>query len=240
MDIKQLTKKCSKCGKIKPLNEFSKDISRKDGKYPYCKQCIAIYQEKNKEKFSNYMEKYRQENEKKIAKQAEIYRQNNKEKIKKRRHKYYIKNTEKESRRAREYYKSHRCIMDEYHNNYKKTKYRTDLKFNLNLRIGSAIWRSLRGSKAGRRWETLVGYTVNDLMKHLKKTMPEGYCWQDFLDGKIHIDHKIPKSAFNYIKPEHVDFRRCWALSNLQLLPAKENFEKSNYLKKPFQPSLAM
>jgi 5-methylcytosine-specific restriction endonuclease McrA len=101
-----------------------------------------------------------------------------------------------------------------------------------------AIGLALKGNKAGRRWETLVGYTLNDSMKHLKKTMPEGYCWQDFLQGELHIDHKVPKSVFNYTKPEHIDFKRAWASSNLQLLPAKENLIKHNKLTRPFQPAL--
>ena len=102
------------------------------------------------------------------------------------------------------------------------------------------IWYSLKGNKAGRHWETLVGYTVKDLMRRLKKTMPKGYNWNDYLEGKLHIDHKIPKSVFNFTKPEHIDFKRCWALKNLQLLSAKENLRKNNHLSKPFQPALAV
>jgi len=133
MDIKQLTKKCSKCGKIKPLSEFYKDKRAKNGRQSWCKECIIKYEEKNKERIldyakgyrennKEYIEKYREENKEKIAKQTKKYQRNNKKKIRKRRHEYYIKNSEKESRRAREYYKSNRYIMDEYHNNYKKAK----------------------------------------------------------------------------------------------------------------------
>jgi len=32
--------------------------------------------------------------------------------------------------------------------------------------------------------------------------------------------------------------KRCWALSNLRLLPAKENMIKHNKLDRPFQPAL--
>jgi 5-methylcytosine-specific restriction endonuclease McrA len=53
-----------------------------------------------------------------------------------------------------------------------------------------------------------------------------------------HIDHIIPKAAFNYEKPEDIDFKKCWALKNLQPLWAKENHEKKDKLLKPFQPSL--
>jgi len=104
--------------------------------------------------------------------------------------------------------------------------------------MGSLMWYSLKKNKAGRTWKSLVSYNLNDLIKHLKKTMPEGYTWQDYLEGKLHLDHKIPISAFNFTKSEHTDFKRCWALSNLQLLPARENLVKSNKLTKPFQLAL--
>jgi 5-methylcytosine-specific restriction endonuclease McrA len=97
---------------------------------------------------------------------------------------------------------------------------------------------SLKGNKAGRRWEPLAGYTLSDLIKRLNKTMPEGYTWQDYLTGKLQVDHIIPRSVFNFTRPEHTDFKRCWALNNLRLLPARENSIKSNHLKKPFQPAL--
>ena len=104
--------------------------------------------------------------------------------------------------------------------------------------MGSAIRKSLKGNKNGRHWEKLIGYTLKDLIKRLQKTIPEGYYWQDFLNGKLHIDHIIPMDAFNFIRPEHIDFKKCWALKNLQLLPAKENIGKGNRLTKPFQPAL--
>jgi len=95
-----------------------------------------------------------------------------------------------------------------------------------------------RNAKSGRHWEDLVGWTVKDLEKRLRKTMPKGHTWKDFKNGKLHIDHIIPISAFNYTKPEHTDFKRCWALKNLRLLPANENLVKHNRLEKPFQPAL--
>lgn len=42
-------KKCSKCEKVLPLDDFFKDKSRKDGKQRYCKNCHCERQAKNKE-----------------------------------------------------------------------------------------------------------------------------------------------------------------------------------------------
>jgi len=74
---------------------------------------------------------------------------------------------------------------------------------------------------------------------HLKTTIPEGCSWETFLKGDLHIDHKIPISAFNFKTPNDIDFKKCWALENLQLLTVRDNLSKGANLDKPFQPSFA-
>jgi len=156
-------------------------------------------------------------------------------------HKEYNKKYEKENKEHR---KELHKIWEQKHKDYlhlqQGERIKTDLKYNLNRRMSSAIRISIKGNKNGRHWEDLVGYKLIDLIKHLKFTIPEGYSWNDFLQGKLHIDHIIPISAFNYNKPEHIDFKRCWSLDNLRLLPSKENFIKNNLLIKPFQPALKL
>ena len=125
-----------------------------------------------------------------------------------------------------------------YYNKYQSERLKTDIKFRLNRNVSRLIRKALKGNKAGRKWGSLVGYTLNDLIDRLKNTMPAGYTWQDFLQGKLHIDHIIPISAFNFNCPDHIDFKRCWSLENLRLLPAKENMIKHNKLDRPFQPAL--
>lgn len=120
-------------------------------------------------------------------------------------------------------------------------KQKNDLKFKLNQKMREGIWRSLKkGTKDGQHWCDLIGYDVKQLKKHLQKTMPDGYSWDDFLSGKLHIDHIVPISVHNFSNPSHQDFQRCWSLSNLQLLIAKENMKKHNKLSASFQPSLAL
>lgn len=55
---------------------------------------------------------------------------------------------------------------------------------------------------------------------------------------EIHIDHKIPLAVFNFNTAEDCDFKRAWALENLQPLWAKDNLSKGAKLENPFQPSL--
>lgn len=110
-------------------------------------------------------------------------------------------------------------------------------RLNNNMRRG--ISNALDGMKAGHHWENLVGYTLDQLKQHIEKKFKLGMTWDNY--GKLwHIDHKIPISAFNFEKPEDIDFKKCWNLKNLQPMEAKENMKKHNKLEKPFQPSLTI
>ena len=109
---------------------------------------------------------------------------------------------------------------------------------NISRKIKNRIVSSLKEDKSIRNWEKLVGYTIKEAVKRLESTMPKGYTWNDVLAGSVHIDHIIPICAWNFTKPSHADFKRCWALENLQLLPAEEHWKKSFVIPKEFQPSL--
>lgn len=121
----------------------------------------------------------------------------------------------------------------------KKIKQRKE-RIKLHNRIAGLIRYSLKGNKKGRHWEDLVGYGLEGLKRRLKKTIPQSYTWDDYLKGELWVDHIVPITAFNIECPESIDFKRCWALSNLRLLPKIENISKGNKLEKPFQPCLAL
>lgn len=105
-------------------------------------------------------------------------------------------------------------------------KRKNNIKFRLDSIFGSSISRVLSKRKAGRKWETLVGYTLDDLIKHLESKFEPWMSWNNY--GKWHIDHIKPKSLFHYENPEDEEFKKCWALDNLQPLEAIENLKKSN------------
>jgi len=113
-------------------------------------------------------------------------------------------------------------------NKYAIKRRKKDPKFNLDHRMKCAISASLKKNKKGQSWEMLVGYTLDNLIERLESTMPGNYTWQDFLQGKLHVDHIIPKSIFSYINPDDEEFKKCWALNNLQLLTAEDNMKKGN------------
>jgi len=186
------------------------------------------YYELNKEKSKEYQKEWYESNKEKIKK----YRELNREKMKEYHKEYRELNREK----SKEYRELNREKMKEWNREYHKKRYRSDLKYRLNSRISIAIGSSLKGGKKGRHWETLVDYTLDELRKYLESKFKKDMTWDNY--GKWHIDHLIPISAFNFSLPKHIDFKRCWDLSNLQPLWAKENWSKGSKLSNPFQLSL--
>jgi len=209
--MKIITKICTKCGIEKSFSSFSKQKGQRFGLNPRCKLC------------------------KKIT--AKAYRKTNSEKIKTATKKYYRNNFERMNVYSTVYRIAHpEKIKIISKNCYEKKK--KDSCFRLNGAISSGIWRSLKGNKNGRQWESLVGYSLDTLIKHLEKQFTKGMTWENY--GIWHVDHKIPLNVFNYTKSEHEDFKKCWALENLQPLWAFDNLSKHNKLDKHFQPSLAI
>ncbi len=94
----------------------------------------------------------------------------------------------------------------------------------LDRRMTGSIWAALRSRKAGRSWESLVGYTLDDLAAHLERQFASGMSWDNI--GEWHVDHVRPRSAFSYSSPDDAAFKECWALPNLQPLWAIENMSK--------------
>lgn len=125
---------------------------------------------------------------------------------------------------------------------YNARRRKIDSRFALTARMRTAVHQTMKrkgGAKAGRTFQ-LLGYSVEDLEARLRKTMPPGFTWEDFMSGALHIDHIIPLDAFNYTSVDDLDFKRAWALTNLQLMPAIENIQKNASLFEPFQPSLLL
>lgn len=77
-----MTKRCSKYGKKKKLEEFSEDLSGKNGKYSRCKKCKA-----------NYSKIYYKNHKKEANKKVVEWRTNNREKYNE-----WMKNTNKKQR----------------------------------------------------------------------------------------------------------------------------------------------
>ena len=123
-------------------------------------------------------------------------------------------------------YERYREYQNKYSAKWKKEKYDTDPKFNLSSRIRVSLRNSLKGIRKNAPTFTLLGYTPTELVNHLESQFTDGMSWDNI--GKWHIDHIRPVASFNFTTTECEDFKKCWALSNLQPLWAEDNMSKGD------------
>jgi len=146
---------------------------------------------------------------------------------------WYEKNRGKRLVQIRKYQKENPEItyrsFKKYYIKYQRERRKTDTRFNLDQNLLRAIRKALKISHNPKEniWLKKLGYKMSDLKKHLQNRIPEGYAWQDYIDCKIELDHVIPRYLFIYQSKNDPEFKKCWAIKNLRLLPRNKN--KLNY-----------
>lgn len=96
-------------------------------------------------------------------------------------------------------------------------------------RMSRRMRHALSGRNLSKEWThifQLLGYSVDDLIKHLESKFDKNMTWDNM--GEWHIDHVIPDSWFNYSSIGDESFKKCWALDNLQPMWKVENLSKNN------------
>lgn len=96
-------------------------------------------------------------------------------------------------------------------------------RFDRNLK--HQIYLSIKYDKSGKKWESLLGYTLSDLKKHLENQFDENMNWGNF--GEYWwVDRIIPCSRFKY--SDLGEFHKCWCLKNTRPLYKNICQKKSN------------
>lgn len=202
-------KTCICCGSRKTLDSFyNRKVGSKDGKHSYCKDC---HNKKNKLSAKKYREtkKY-----KKWAKE----------------HYYHYRRTEKFRKWHREYRRKQRREgggKEQAQRRKIDSHKRENPKYRVDMNMSRAIRAALNGNKAGRTWESLVGYSLFNLVGHLERQFTPEMNWDNY-GSYWHIDHKKPRSSFSFNDTNSNEFKKCWSLENLQPMEAIENIKKGN------------
>jgi len=181
------------------------------------------YYLKNKIKISINNKKWYIEHRDEILERTKKYQEENKEKINKRKkekkyrypeyYKFWIEKNKKHCRKMRKEYMRKRNRIPENH---------------IHTNLSSLVRQSLKNGKGGQKWQILVGYTIDVLMKHLEKQFDNKMNWGNY-GSYWWLDHIKPRSLFKFETVEDKEFKECWALNNLQPLEKIANIKKSNH-----------
>lgn len=111
---------------------------------------------------------------------------------------------------------------------YRK-RFRDDPKFKLTNSMREGVRRSLLGNKSDSTFK-ILGYSLSDLMMHLERLFQPGMSWSNYGKKGWEVDHIIPISKFQFDSVDDLEFKKCWALSNLQPLMVADNVRKFNHI----------
>lgn len=228
------TKACTKCGEVKPATaEFYPRRRKTDNLASWCRACM-------KTATAAAMLRRRADPEKA---QADRAKRNTPEAIAARKAYYaanrerclagsaaaYRKNWTKAQEARARWTQENRDFVRSYMREYQARLRSENPNFRLKSSVAARINFSLRArgsSKERRSWESLVGYTLDELCRHIERQFSRGMTWENMGRGGWHIDHRQALSSFTFTSADDPEFRVAWALSNLQPLWAKDNLSK--------------
>lgn len=141
------------------------------------------------------------------------YRERNKKTISDNKKRYYAENKDAMNQKNANWVKNNPEGRAKHIKKYDDVVRQTP-RGNLAHRMSTAISIALKGNKKGRKWESLVGYSVEDLKKNIESQFQSGMTWENM--GEWHIDHRIPKSWFQYSSVDDEEFKSAglWVICN--------------------------
>lgn len=236
------TKFCNKCKKEKPISEFYKNKTRKDGLSFYCKECEGKIKKKwyseNKEITIERSNNWRKNNFERSQEIKKDWRVNNLEKARESSRVSARRRYELDSQKFLEYGKKWRKENPEKirsgRNIRSRRRYREDIEFRLKINISSSIGKALKRNKGGKDGASTLDhlpYTIQQLKEHLESQFEPWMSWENHgvyneKQKTWQIDHIIPQSKLLYDSMEHPNFQKCWSLENLQPLETIKNIKK--------------
>lgn len=118
---------------------------------------------------------------------------------------------------------------------------RDDPSYKLRMYTSKIIWEVLKKNNSSKHGKSIINYlpfTFTELRQYLESLFEPWMTWQnhgkydpniwkndDDTTWKWQLDHIVPQSKLKYNNLEDENFKKCWALSNLRPLSAKQNIK---------------
>lgn len=217
-----MSKVCTKCKIEKELGEFP---PRGTGTHSWCKGCFRDYQREYWRKNSDRKKRisrlsYVKHRDDKLKKHSK-YREENRERIREYGKGYYLRTREEhiEAGRIRTKERRHHDVQFRLRGNFSRY-------------FGQQMIKNVIAGVTTNRIIQRLGYTWGDVIRHLESQFynhpftGEIMSWDNY-GKRWEIDHIIPVSSFKFSSWEDGEFKKCWALTNLQ--PLWKEFNRSKH-----------
>lgn len=236
-------KSCTKCGESKPLTPefFNK---KRDGFHSKCRPCrneqrrrdwsinsVEINAKRRQDRIENgevirAHDRHRYQTSPAKKQACADWKKRNPERVSEINAKSYRLNPSKKKAQAKEWARNNPQKRKQIARNLHRRRMASDPRYRITRSIRAYLTWQLREGKAGRKTESMLGYSIGDLMGHLERQFTKGMTWDNY--GDWHIDHIVPVSSFSIESADDPNLVRCWSLSNLRPCWASENIAKSD------------
>lgn len=236
-------KTCTKCGVTKPLSEFHNCASKKDGKFPACKDCRNAYGRAKAEEIGHDViwartkarlgedalrqqrRDYYLRNQERIKAKTRAWGAANPERKKQNRIRHYEENKARYEERAKKWAEGNRPrrrkIALDYQKRMRRERPEEYVAVQSARKMVARVLVNTGRKKRGRTYE-ILGYNKQDFVRHIESLFQDGMTWDNH--GEWHIDHIIPVSEL--VKSGVTDPAKINALANLRPIWAHENHVK--------------
>lgn len=207
-------KRCCTCNETKPKGEFAKSASTPDRLRKRCKACSNAANKK-----------YREENPESYKISSRNWVLRNPDRVREKSARHYARDPEKGRTRSAKWRADNPEAARES-GCKARNKRRAKPEVKVHDAIGSQLRSAIKHGKNRARSFVLLGYSLQDLMRHLERQMLKGMTWDNY--GEWHIDHIMPLSSFQIDSMDSPEIRHAWALSNLRPLWKSDNLSKAD------------
>lgn len=232
-------KTCSTCKENKPAELFCKRTSSKDGLRSQCKTCEWAYTEKNREKIRVKSRERYSNNRELLNEQTKEYQRNNKAKVRKYQASWVDANREHVNKKRRERARKRR---------------KKDVVWAISKDLSSSLAHIMKDSQKHTAHIKMLKCSRIKLMGYMQRNFSEFMTFQNrgrwksdlpphptdgtYQSGKWHVDHIVPKYAFDLSRPieQHIcewykNLKPMWATSNMQKSKKYDPKDKQNLIK---------
>ena len=211
-------KECIVCKKTFTHGRSDKKVCSLECKKTHLKEYSAKWRKQNKETLAIKKSEYQKKNRKYITERKKKWRETKRPPLENIKCKECNKLFTPTTRAKKIIFCSRKCQF----NNWQKQP-----KNKLNWAVQDAVRRGMKGIIHKSIYFEGLSFTMEELKIHLENQFDDWMNWDNH--GLWHIDHIKPVASFDFTSMEDEDFKKCWALENLQPLKDTENMRKNHY-----------
>jgi hypothetical protein len=208
------TRRCSQCGDVKAVSEFSRNSSARDGVRNQCKGCQAErarrYRAEHAEERREYNRQYNAKHPEEERERNRRYRAKHPDEGREYSRQYNAKHPEEERERARRYRAKHPDEGREYSRRYRAEHAEERREYNRRYRAKHPDEGRVRRHKRRAFLQAAPGHhTAADVRLQIRaQTDKRGrlICWwcDEPIEGTYHEDHRIPLDRGGSNWPENI------------------------------------